>query len=267
MKKNLDIIIANPAGNITIFVKTPTDQKDYKKIATQLLAHKEFNGEQIAFIVDDGVQSHQPKMNMAGMEFCVNASRSFALLLAKQHPLLYKDEFTINVSGSTLPITVSTDMQTNNVQIMIPPHITTNNFTYKNYQLFQANFEGICHLVTFDIPFSSEIFESIKNAFYKKNNAPALGIMFVDKNKSNLIPAVFVQNINSTIIEGSCGSGTIATAVALCQAMTDCSQRFEIQQPAGTLNVSITKVNNKITTILLDGLVSFSQPLQVQVEL
>ena len=41
MKKNIDIIVANPSGNITIFVKTPVPRSEYQAVASQLLAMEE----------------------------------------------------------------------------------------------------------------------------------------------------------------------------------------------------------------------------------
>ena len=77
MKQNISIRVVNPAGNITIFVLDKFERSQYQKIATQLLAHKEFGAEQVGFVLDDNT------MEMCGLEFCGNASRAFGLLSAK----------------------------------------------------------------------------------------------------------------------------------------------------------------------------------------
>ena len=38
MKRKINIIVADPAGNITIFVKDRFGREDYQNVATQLLA-------------------------------------------------------------------------------------------------------------------------------------------------------------------------------------------------------------------------------------
>ena len=45
MKKRLELTVANPAGNITILVKTRCDRSEYQKIGSQLLSMKELGGE------------------------------------------------------------------------------------------------------------------------------------------------------------------------------------------------------------------------------
>jgi hypothetical protein len=70
------------AGNITLFVTSHVDTADYADIARRLLSVEELDGdeiagEQVAFVVDEKT------MCMCGHEFCGNASRSFALMIAR----------------------------------------------------------------------------------------------------------------------------------------------------------------------------------------
>ena len=52
MKRKIRIIVANPAGNITIFVKDRMGRDVYQKVASQLLDMEELKGEQVAFMHD-----------------------------------------------------------------------------------------------------------------------------------------------------------------------------------------------------------------------
>ena len=84
MERNIDLIVANPAGNTTIMVLSPVAIEDYCRVSDELLRidfgeycswADTLYGEQVAFITDnDGT----PHMNMSGLEFCGNASRAFA---------------------------------------------------------------------------------------------------------------------------------------------------------------------------------------------
>lgn len=61
------IRIADPAGNITIFVTSPMNRTQYPSVANALLAVEEFHGEQVGFIEEkaDGTKH----MQMMGESF------------------------------------------------------------------------------------------------------------------------------------------------------------------------------------------------------
>lgn len=69
MKKTINITVADPAGNITIFVKDRFDRKYYPTVANQLLDIEELKGEQVAYILDLEGKEGLPKMEMCGLEF------------------------------------------------------------------------------------------------------------------------------------------------------------------------------------------------------
>ncbi|MGL5721974.1 MAG: hypothetical protein ACRCY4_06215 [Brevinema sp.] len=260
--QKIEILIANPAGNTTIFVKSPTNQADYSAVALFLLTKKEFKAEQIAFIHDYGLDTLLPEMHMAGMEFCGNATRSFALLLAHQYPKIYhQKDFLVKVSGATKPLPVYVDVETSNARVSMPVDFQTSLFYFKNHPLFQVSFEGITHLIAFDIPFSMEIFNEIKTAFYQQFNPPAFRVMFINHAKMSLTPLVFVRDINSTFLESSCGSGTVAVAVSLSQSLENGTESFSISQPGGILTSCVTKKDGVISALTLEGFVSFSKPI------
>ena len=67
----------------------------------------------------------------------------------------------------------------------------------------------------------------------------AVGIIFKEKS-DKIIPVVWVKEINTLFEENSCGSGSIAYALA--EASKSNRKKFEIMQPSGkTLIVEITK--------------------------
>ncbi|MCA5962637.1 hypothetical protein LC724_22770 [Blautia sp. RD014234] len=94
------IRVADPAGNITIFVMTPLERSQYAEAANQLLEQKKYKAEQVGFVEEkeDGTQH----MQMMGGEFCGNATRSFGYLKSlvdENHPQLVQ----VDVSGSESP--------------------------------------------------------------------------------------------------------------------------------------------------------------------
>ena len=88
MTRGIDLIVFDPAGNTTIMVLTPVPRSEYADTAKRLLEidfdeHCSWRGtaygEQVAYIVpEDDSGRNEPIMEMCGLEFCGNASRSFA---------------------------------------------------------------------------------------------------------------------------------------------------------------------------------------------
>ena len=73
------IRVADPAGNITIFVMTPLEKERYAGIAREILERKGLGGEQVAFV--ERTEQGTLRMEMVGGQFCGNASGSFGYLL------------------------------------------------------------------------------------------------------------------------------------------------------------------------------------------
>ncbi len=92
----LDIIVAYPAGNITIFVITPVSRILYQNVAEKLLSIERYHAEQVAFIMPSPEKKGSDgRIEMAGLEFCGNAARSFGLIIAKQQLLRGQQDFSL----------------------------------------------------------------------------------------------------------------------------------------------------------------------------
>ena len=85
----LEVIRANPAGNITLFVKTPVEKAERAPLAEKLLGIEEFAAEQVGYYCDAG-EGFDGHMEMAGGEFCGNASRAYGFLIAQEKALKAK---------------------------------------------------------------------------------------------------------------------------------------------------------------------------------
>ena len=107
MINTITIIPADPAGNKTIFVTTPVDRSQYQAVASFLLSLDEYEAEQVAFILPDG------SMEMCGLEFCGNASRTYGLIHARELGAPDKGTVSINVSGCSHALSVDYDINSN----------------------------------------------------------------------------------------------------------------------------------------------------------
>ncbi|MDO5302909.1 MAG: hypothetical protein Q4E84_03290 [Clostridia bacterium] len=267
MKKDISILVVNPAGNITIFVLDKFERSQYQNIATQLLAHKEFNAEQVAFILDEST------MEMCGLEFCGNASRAFALMSAKIKGMEGTGSAVVNVSGVDHPLSVEINTETNYTKVKMPMPISVTTLSDTGIPLVEnsmlVDFGGIVHLVLFDQQASMENFNKAKEFADSIAPAPATGVMFYDTVTGFLTPVVYVKDVDSTYFEGSCGSGSTAVAVAKyldLPAGTSCERSFEFHQPAGSITTTISVDSGQLDAIYIEGPIEFGQVTTVEIE-
>ena len=263
MKEKLRIFIADPAGNRTIFVLSPVERSRYSSLSEKLLSLEQLDGEQVAFIRPE-MEGCLRRMEMGGMEFCGNASRSFGLYLAKAQGLSGVVQVEIQVSGINHPlwVTANTDQDTASVEMPLP--LTHDQLDFEGQPLPLVVFEGILHVIAVGMPATEKSFAGIKEEVLKKYDPSALGVMFFQEEKQFMTPVVWVKDINSTFFEGSCGSGSVALACALTDSIESGQHRFTIHQPKGNLMVEIHKDQGQITRLLLDGKVELSEPMEIE---
>ena len=296
MTKNLDILIADSSGNITIMVLTPTPRNEYKHVAQQLLDMKKLGGEQVAFILPE---SDMPSMEMCGLEFCGNASRAFAFYEVSRKALQASDrsytddpakcipsQITVQVSGCDNPLTAQvipmpdqsdqdsiSSIAANQavVEMEMPVPSSIHKLSARDISLNRdgllVDIDGISHLILEDIPASGQTFEDLQHYIYENINPelPAFGVMFCDTVNQMMTPVVYVKDVDSTYFEGSCASGTVAASFALVQDLEDGVHEFTMQQPEGMLHTAVTKKNGHIESISLKGLVSLSNIITVEI--
>ena len=255
MKKTIRICVADPAGNITIFVYDRFPREQYQQVATQLLAHRELAAEQVAF-VEDSVT-----MCMCGMEFCGNAFRAFAYwkALCSRPPLR---EVKGKMSGCEGVLTAVIDAGGRDAAVCMPLPESVSRFAAEGAgEGILVDLGGIAHLVLPDTEPSGELFEAIRKQF---SRFPAFGVMFLDTKSGFMTPVVYVRDTGTTYFEGSCASGTTAAAVVQAMEQPDGVYRYSFPQPAGTLTAEVTKESGEVREIRLSGLVEVSGVIETE---
>jgi diaminopimelate epimerase len=259
---SIQIIAADPAGNKTIFVLTPVSREFYQPIASYLLSLKEHNAEQIAFVLPDEPGLHG-RMEMCGLEFCGNASRTFALIQAKKLGFSGQHTLRVRVSGCEDPLDVEVNVETNYTKIRMPVPLSIT--SWNNDVLVDLG--GILHLVTMDKAPNPAAFETLKEQLIQEYDPPALGVMFFQPENCSLTPVVYVADVRTTYFEGSCASGTVAVIAALTHACPSGDYSYTIQQPQGELTASIKKGKNHIDSVFIEGPVAAEEPITIQLPL
>lgn len=292
MNKKLDIQIADPSGNITIFVRTPVERKHYQQVAGQLLADEDYGAEQVAFILSNSDSSQNPSsgvsdctpeiagapdvdgsMEMCGLEFCGNASRAFGLMLASEAGETGHVTKRIRVSGCDAPLTVELDMETSRAKIRMPDPLSCEVQGDRTV----VDLGGILHIIV-EAPKTEggseeqqaemeHTFGKIRSEVYRTMDPPALGVMFWDSTEKKLTPVVYVKDVETVYFEGSCGSGTTACAAAFSMGKPDGTYSWSIPQPAGIIDVTAEVKDGRAQAIYIDSQVKLGEIITTEVEI
>ena len=265
MGRNINIIVANPAGNITIFVLDKIEKEDYALVGKKLLDIKDLQGEQVAFIKELSSRDKLPfvgEIEMCGMEFCGNASRSFALIAAKAMGLTGLNVVKVKTSGSKqlLKVIIEADKGYTKIQMPNPLSIVNKD------EMTIVDFGGIIHAVVKDADPTMKNFEKIKSLVEELYDPPALGVMFYNTKDCFLTPIVYVKDVDTTYFEGSCGSGSTSVAIsfAVQDELDQGTYKFQFNQPAGIITSTIERENGLIKAVYIEGMVEYSDIMTVE---
>lgn len=224
------------SGNPTALVfGKGIDRNQYATINNRL--QKDFpEVEQVGFYEEvDGV----PRLQMAGGEFCGNATRSFACFLKDLNPDM--SEFTYKVSG--FPNLVKANVYALDEKKYFCRAIFNNfNYSIKEIKLDNCNVKvvdlgGIVHVVVNekDRPFKKDLYEqdlkTIKNQL--GIDCGAVGVLWIKEKQEKVFmkPVVWVKEIDTCYYETSCGSGSIAVGLV----KTGGNGKIDVIQPSGKI--------------------------------
>jgi diaminopimelate epimerase len=172
-----ELVVADPARNITIFVITPVENR--VAVARALLAEPSLGAEQVGFVVqrgdgaDDASVASVPRrpywrLEMMGGEFCGNAARSFGLFVARRTGLTGKTTVMIEISGTREALPVRVDVEMGRAEVEIPKPLAMDTLLCEGRRLPVCVFEGITHVIAPGVTPDRETFSSIKEVVEKR---------------------------------------------------------------------------------------------------
>ena len=267
----MEILVADPAGNITVFVLEAIEKaEDRAALARAILAEKNLGAEQVGFVFPPGSKSPLWHLEMAGGEFCGNAARCFGLYAARLQGLKGKAELFVSVSGAETPLRVEADLEKSRARAEMPKPLLIETIDYKGRPLPLFIFEGISHVIAPGLKPDRESFLAIKlltesklKGLFARGNGPgsfaALGVMFFDTGACYLHPAVHVSSTDTLVFESSCGSGAAAIGLWLCREMRDGARKFTITQPGGLIETEVIKKSGEISSVTIGGEVKLGE--------
>ena len=286
MTRGIDLIVFDPAGNTTIMVLTPVPRSEYAETAKKLLEigfdeHCSWRGpaygEQVAYIVpEDDSGRNEPIMEMCGLEFCGNASRSFAYYRVLfcgegEETADGKKKIEVSVSGCPHPLTAVVDAEGRDSVIQMPLPVDIKMIDTSpvgiegTYPL--VVFDGISHIIIPGVEPEAETFDRIKEFIYREVDPEmdAFGVMFINEEINLMSPVVYVRDVDTTYFEGSCGSGTAAAAFAKAAGEAEGTFEYVFRQPDGTLHASVIKKDGQVTEIGMGGIIEMTDILHVEI--
>lgn len=257
----LSVIIADPAGNTTAFVTSPVEASRYSAVACELMSHEGLHIEQVGFI-SGPLTFEGARMDMMGGEFCGNATRSFALLLAIEQGISSSRFVRVNVSGASEPVSVYISPETSASYFELPGNYTFENFLYSDTAHPVVRLEGIDHIIVSNIAPDADYANSLIEKARQHYDSPAIGVLFYDKPSCYFTPVIYVKDTDSTVFENSCASGTAAIGLYNHRLSDIPSWEDGYNQPGGKLYVKGDQRNDGSYGVTVGGLVSFqSNPL------
>ena len=206
-----------PGGNTTALVYSG-QKNSFASVSKQIMASDAVI-EQVGFVLPEG---RSFRLEMMGGELCVNAARSAASWWLNE-----KDEREVkfNISGIDRQITAKKDKAT--VVLLMPGSLVVSCSAVTDGHLVVL--QGISYIIRTKKDIDPA---TLVRTYY--NNAPAFGIITVEKQAENILkitPAVWVKDTATFINESACGSGSVAACVPFLNETA--GRKFQVEQPSG----------------------------------
>jgi len=258
----LEFTKVSPSGNMTILIWSDVKREEQANIANILMdCTYHLGAEQVGYVEKSQNSKAIAHLQMMGGEFCGNATRSLAFMLVarKSSNIIIKNniaKFYLTVSGVQEPLEVEVECDSNenpiSAKVQMPIYNNIDSVCRKeNVDL--VSLEGISHIIVDNdkTPFNKERYKDdfieLRDSLDLKDKE-AVGVMWKTIEKDNSIsmePVVWVKETDSYFYETSCGSGTVALALAIAKDNNQSYQEFKIYQPSGKYIIAIVERNNK----------------------
>lgn len=242
----LNFIKTSPAQNTTVLITSFCPKSHYLKIAETAMKYEFLHAEQVGFIVPPSKKASVLGLEMAGGEFCGNATLS-AAAYAVYKGLAEGEVFSIDASGTAEPIRCKVqklDDHCYKASCIMPPakriHELKLNLENKTIIGQVIELDGISHFVFPEHEGFTE-YPDVAAALKQLVDADAIGVIpfkTIKDDTYSIKPFVHVKKVNSNVFERGCGSGSLALGMYLNKVF-GMSKRIEVVQPGGVIWVEM----------------------------
>ena len=251
-KNKYEYTILRPGGNDQMLIKGIGPKNKRRKINDEMI--KRFPSvEQVSFFEYDQ-KNKKATLELAGGEFCGNATRSLAYLLLQGNI----GEIKIKVSGTTISLNAGIRQKATAFAQMPVSNLKS----VKKFQpnLFRVDLEGITQLVYLqNKPVEKDLKQYAFEILKKQNliySVPAAGVMFISEKEQfiDLQPVVWVRDIETLLYETACASGTAAVGIWKALQTKEKSAKVKVLQPTGKfIEAEVTKNESNGLEVYIDG--------------
>lgn len=198
------------------------------------------------------------RLEMAGGEFCGNASAAAAVLLANGSAKPTVSYSVSGFNGSVVAEVTSLDRNKYRVRTSFNGmDYKVEDLEYKGARLCMVDMKGIAHILI-EGAFPSSNYESIQRKLIDELDLPdreAVGVIWYERQgeRIQINPVVWVKAVDTLYYESACGSGAIATAL--------CTGGRKIFQPTGEC-ISVGIEEDKVITECEVAIACVIKPLE-----
>lgn len=256
------VAILYPSGNTTALVFDPIDKSAYREVNDFMLA-TDPSIEVVMFVNTDG---DMPVGEMAGGEFCGNATRSFGFYLLNGKP----GETFVRVSGAEKPLKVRVQ-QDGVSKAEVPVPLSDKIISINNDGTALVDLDGISHLVltpsseeakrllsTDDISWRKQFAEKL---LISRNlmDMPTCGVIGVAENQGAMFiyPYIHSNTLDDWYAETACGSGSLSVALVQAKSAQSSIYGLSLRQPSGhDLIVGVRYKDGELSNASIEGRVN-----------
>ncbi len=231
----------DPTKNITALAETPVPTAS-RPFAARKIMEREPSCEQVGFVYQNA--AGEPCLDMAGGEFCGNASMSAAALLCAKAGMAAGErrQVTLHVSGApeAVPVTVTVEAGVFACTVKLPPPEAVTEVTLplagENVRLPVVYLPGIAHIMVTKDELDAAQAEREVRGWCETLGTAGLGVMLFDPAAGTLRPLVYVPGSDTLFWESSCASGTGALGAYLAKTGGKPADLM-VKEPGGILRV------------------------------
>lgn len=230
----MDYTVWNPGGNVTVFGNLPRGGNPAE--LGRALLDAEPRAEQAGFLRYD-LPSCDVRLDMAGGEFCGNASLSAAAEFAMLQGLPAGGRRTVRLSCSGVDRNLDVELERIGESLFLGSLEMPAALDIRDFHGYPAVIlPGIAHVIA-ECPEGSISPETLLRDWCSELDAEALGILFLDRERGTMVPYVYVKAVDSICRESACASGSCAVA---CHLAKESGGRVtaELLQPGGSITVT-----------------------------
>ena len=238
----LEFIKLSPLGNTTVFLRGDVGTREHAALLCEAMDYDHLAAEQAGFLVAPHTEEALLRIEMAGGEFCGNATLSAAALAASEGA---ESPFFVECSGAPEPLRAEARplgagrwlARAEMPQAHELRRLSLDGLSFGGAAIC-VSLRGIAHLVVEAADLSAADYDEMLARLMCETDADAYGVVPFERmgrDHFRIRPYVAVPCAGSRVFERACGSGSLALALALGDAAE--GTRIAVEQPGGTLFV------------------------------